>query len=224
MTKGQRRFWQFTLAAIIAFPVVGFVVYYGRVLVHKGFVAASVVSTPLESGNTLPPEFTQLVITEGVGRGPEIRGIYRKDGAEVKFFTARGPRISAFEQASGAGAYEIDACFIKDGRALVSVAGGHEVAIPECRALSGEMSGDEDSVSSAPEDMQLAYDAMRAIAELQFLPEYKLEQRALTSTLAFSVFAQSFDRVLGDQPYQEQQSGEVIIGPDEIGGRAIGIQ
>ncbi|MEK7631162.1 MAG: hypothetical protein AAB417_04015 [Patescibacteria group bacterium] len=185
MKKG---FWQFMISAAIAGPIVFLVIYCARLAITN----AAGVSTPLEAGTKLPPEFTHLVVGNGQA-GIQLRGAYRKEGREVRFFTVRGLAISMFERRPGAPDVEMSMCFVNEqGYPLFTVAGGDGVPISECNKAGGEF----DSDKTTDEEMQLAREAMRAIAKLSFRPEYEPERWVLVGSLAI---ANTFDHVLADE-------------------------
>lgn len=140
----------------------------------------------VQPGVTLPPEFVALGVSTVDGK-PRIEGSYRHGERTVRFVTARGPRVAFYEVAAGASPFEIDACFLSEsGRPLVSVAGGHEVTIPECRGPGdGAHADEQDEAASDDGALRAAFAAMDALAELPFRPDLEPEKKALVGSREF---------------------------------------
>ncbi|MSR76303.1 MAG: hypothetical protein EXS68_01800 [Candidatus Ryanbacteria bacterium] len=174
---------RYLIMAVIMFPV--------AVLLVNGFEKIISNTNPLVAGEKPPPEFTQLIVSEGLA-GTQLHGTYRKEGHEVRFFTIRGPTLSVLERSANIPKFEMSMCFVNEqGYPLFTVAGGDGVPIPECNKAGGEF----DSDKTTEQEAELAREAMQAIARLSFRHEYEPEKYILVGSLAI---ANTLDHVLAD--------------------------
>lgn len=179
---------------------------------YSTVISSMTLPDPLVDDVMKPKEFVELAVVR-TQLGLQIRGVFRKDGVEVRFVTLRGPRTPIYERIAGANSYEVDACFLnKDGHSLVQVSGGHAVMIPECQRFGGEPLLDNPPITTL-EEMQLVREAMQAIVLLRFRPEYEPEQRTLTSALAMVLRG---SEVSPDHTIVEHHGGEIVFGPGDM--------